>query len=98
MTSILTLLSCSIGIWLGIPTLLNIPTNVSASNTRSLSMLSNIVTSGLIIVHGGGGGGSLVFDRVQVCRWNFVNPSYSCIKQSVYFEHLSKHQSSKKKK
>ena len=47
-TSIVTLFSCSIRISLGIPALLNIPTNASA--TRSVSMLGNATFSGYLVV------------------------------------------------
>ena len=47
MTSVVTLLSCSISISLGIPTLLNIAINASA--TRSVSMLGNATASGYLV-------------------------------------------------
>ena len=47
MTSIVTLLSCSISISLGIPTLLNIAINASA--TRSVSMLGYATASGYLV-------------------------------------------------
>ena len=46
-TSIVTLLSCSIGISLTIPNLINIPTNAS---TRSVSILGNATASGYLVV------------------------------------------------
>ena len=47
LTSVMTLLSCSISISLDIPTLLNIAINASA--TRSVSMLVNATASGYLV-------------------------------------------------